>query len=173
MSVFFTTWFSWRALKIAFFLLSVVMICVSFGNDTSFAAEKKITYSLQAMALAPNAGGQMVYALRRGTNDREMSVFANTYLYAGDYPLTGAIYSWRFPIVNDDWFWQLYVELGAGISTAGPMAEILWGTIMLWTVRIDIATHVMFVPSNSDRSGRPASMVLWSCPIWVGLAIPL
>lgn len=165
--------YSGRSLWLVGVLIFSLAWCLFSETNQLYAASKKVTYSLQAMALAPNAGGQMAYALRRGTNEREMSVFANTYLYAGDYPLVGAIYSWRFPIVNDDWFWQAFVELGAGITTAGPVAEILWGTIMLWTVRVDIATHLMFVPSNSDRSGRPANMILWSYPIWVGLAVPL
>ncbi len=141
----------------------VALLILTYAHEGS-AKDKRVTYSLQAMALAPNAGGQMAFALRRGTNENELSAFANTYLYAGDYPLLGAIYAWRFPIVNDEWFWQFYVQLGAGISTAGPVAEILWGTIMLWTVRVDIATHVLFIPNR---------VILWSYPVWVGISIPL
>jgi len=143
----------------------------------ALANEKKWTATTQVGALAPNAGGQEAYAVRLHKDEREYSLFANTYLMAGSYPLTGAIYSWRFPVCDEKCWWQFFVQLGAGGSTAGPLAEVVWGSLIpiapLWlprsspkylpAIRLDITTQMIVVPQR---------IVLWSYPLWLGISLP-
>jgi len=148
------------------FLLLLIAVTALFNATKSAAAgsDDRVTYSLMLQSLAPNAGGQQAYALRRGTDKIEMSLFANRSLYAGNFPLMGATYDWRFAICGRSCFWQFYAQAGVGLSTAGPMVEILWSSILLWTVRIDMATHLIVIPNR---------VITWSYPLWVGFAIPL
>ncbi len=138
-------------------------LMLAIASIPAFAKTKMVTYSLQAIAYAPNAGGQEAYALRRATDDNEWTLFVNRALYAGDYPLTGATYAWRFPVCDQSCFWQFYVQAGAGLSTAGPILEVLWGTTLLWTMRVDVATQMFF---QTNR------MITWSYPLWVGISMP-
>lgn len=149
----FLTLFQWS------FLVGFLMVPVS-GN----AESKMVTYSLQVLALAPNAGGQNAYALRRATDEEEMFAFYNNYLGAGEYSLIGLGYDWRFPICDQSCFWQFYFEAGGGVSTAGPFAELLWGTNIFWVARLDISTHFYL---TSKR------VIGWSYPLWVGISMPL
>ncbi len=140
----------------------IVALATCFATAAS-GANKMATYSLQVAAFAPNAGGQEAYALRRATDKVEWSVFVNRYLYAGDYPLMGATYDWRFPICDQSCFWQFYIQAGVGLSTTGPVLEVLWGTTLLWVARVDIATQMFF---QSNR------LISWSYPLWIGVSIP-
>ena len=115
------------------------------------------------MAMAPNAGGQEAYALRRANNEREWSLFMNQYLLAGGYPLSGISYAKRFPICELHCPIQAYVQAGGGLSTAGPLIELLWGTNIFWLARIDIATQIYF---STKR------VIFWSYPLWVGFSVP-
>jgi hypothetical protein len=144
--------------------LRLFVIAVLATAPVSLRAAEDITYSLQVAALAPNAGGQQVYALRRATDKNEWFLFSNSYLETGKYPLTGVGYNWRFPICDQECFWQFYVEVGGGISTAGPMAEIIWGMNLLWVTRLDIGTH-FYVTQNR--------IITWSYPLWAGISVPL
>jgi hypothetical protein len=123
-----------------------------------------VTYSAQFLAYAPNAGGQQAYSLRRADDKGEWSVFANTYLMTGAFPLSGMTYNWRFPICNQSCFWQFFVEAGAGVSTAGPMVEVVWGSILLWSLRVDLSTQAFLIPQR---------VILWSYPFWMGVSLPL
>lgn len=129
-----------------------------------YPATNLVTYSAQFAAFAPNAGGQTAFSARRATDNHEWSLFANNYLTTGAVPLTGITYDLRFPICDQHCFWQFYVQTGVGISTAGPMVELLWGTILLWTMRLDFTTQMYVIPNR---------MIIWSYPLWVGISIPL
>ena len=129
-----------------------------------FAANDAVTYSLQIGALAPNAGGQTAYALRRATDEDEWFLFQNQYLSAGPLPLIGVGYDRRFPICDQSCFWQFYVQVGGGVSTAGPMVEILWGTNLFWLLRIDVGTHFYVTKER---------VITWSYPLWTGISLPL
>ena len=146
--------------------LQIFLIVYLLFLDSSLLLGKTniTTYSLQLHALAPNAGGQEAYALRRATNSWELELFVNTYLRTGEYPLAGIIYNKRFAICDDSCFWQFYVQAGAGLSTAGPIIEFLWGTNFLWIIRLDIATQVL---------ANPNRLIFWSYPLWIGFSLPL
>jgi len=159
-------------------LINMVMVITAlFGGHDVNAAGKDRTLTLQAMAFAPNAGGQEAYAVRMHQADREYSLFANRYLMAGQYPLVGGVYSVRFPVCDETCWWQFFVQLGAGISSAGPLTEIIWGTMIpiapLWlprpspkylpAIRLDIATQMIIVPQR---------LVIWSYPLWLGISLP-
>jgi hypothetical protein len=74
------------------FIKTFVLFLVVTTAPRAFAADSKmVTYSLQVLALAPNAGGQNAYALRRATDSSEYALFYNNYLGAGNFPLIGAI----------------------------------------------------------------------------------
>ena len=161
-------------LKKAARLIALVML---LGTTSAFAAEKNWTATFQVGAFAPNAGGQDAYGLRVHRDNREYTLFSNSYLMAGAYPLTGAIYSWRFPICDETCWWQFFAQIGAGVSTAGPLAEIVWGSQIplapLWlprsapkylpSLRFDVTTHMIAVPYR---------LVLWSYPLWLGISVP-
>jgi hypothetical protein len=144
--------------------LYCLIIAIGIIIPTDLIAEEGVTYSLQVAALAPNAGGQQAYALRRSTDEDEWFLFSNNYLETGKFPLTGAGYNWRFPICDQDCFWQFYVEVGGGISTAGPMAEVIWGMNFLWVTRLDIGTHFYLTQNR---------LITWSYPLWAGISVPL
>jgi hypothetical protein len=140
------------------------------------AADDKYTVSAQAMALAPNAGGQEAYTLRLATNDWEAGAFSNQYIVAGDQPLTGVFYDLRYPICDDSCWWQFFAQTGVGISNGGPLAQITWGTVLpllpLWlptssprylpALRLDITTQMIFIRYRG---------VTWSYPLWAGISI--
>lgn len=144
--------------------LRISMVFICFLGDGGEALADFYMTSFQTSAMAPNAGGQNAFALRRGSNDEEWSVFSNQYLRTGDYPLSGLVYAKRFPICGTHCFWQFYVQTGIGISSAGPLFEVTWGTNLLWLARIDFATQA-FV--TTDR------LIFWSYPLWLGISLPL
>jgi hypothetical protein len=144
-------------------LLAILIVASTIGSQAS-ARSERTTWSVMGMALAPNAGGQAAYSLRRATDQNEMGVFANTYLQAGNYPLLGAVYDWRFPLCGQECFWQFFAQAGVGLSTGGPLVELTWGTIPFWILRVDVTTHIIAVPYRA---------VTWSYPLWVGLSLPL
>ena len=141
---------------------TIFIFLINFSPKKQALAEHA-SYHILARALTGNSGGQDAISLRRSTDTNEISLFMNRYLIAGDKPLVGGNYSVRFPVCGQRCFWQFYTQLGIGLSTAGPMAEVLWGSVFLWMVRIDIATHV-FVTEE-----RP---VLWHYPFWFGISFP-
>lgn len=140
------------------------MLCLSVPMPLVAATSEAVTYTGQFLAFAPNAGGQTAYALRRATQQREWSLFANTYLTSADVPLSGITYAIRHSLCQQYCVAQAYVQTGIGLSTAGPVAEILWGTTLLWTVRIDFATQIFVAPRR---------LIFWSYPLWVGLSLSL
>ena len=149
-----------RCTWLSFALLSVLLLA-----GAGVAAETKhTTYSLQALAFAPNAGGQQAYALRRATDKSEWALFANTYLQTGGGPLLGGGYDLRMPVCDQSCFWQFYAQIGGGLSTVGPYVEVLWGTNLFWIMRLDIATHFYVTASRA---------IFWSYPLWAGLSLPL
>jgi hypothetical protein len=141
------------------------------------AGSERYTATAQVGAFAPNAGGQEAYTMRLSTNRWEAGVFSNQYLLAGDHPLTGAFYDWRFPICDDSCFWQFFVQAGGGVSTGGPIAQATWGTVIpllpIWlprrapsyvpALRLDMTTQMIFIRYRG---------VTWSYPLWVGISIP-
>lgn len=157
--------------------MKVLAIVLAFAATSSFAADKRYHLTAQGMALAPNAGGQEAYTLRLATNDWEAGVFRNEYITAGDYPLMGGTFEWRFPICDDACFWQFFVQAGGGGSTGGPVAHITWGTqiplLPIWlptrappyvpALRIDFTTQMIFIKWRG---------VAWSYPIWAGITVP-
>lgn len=150
-----------RSVRIIMLLFAVALASISVP---AWAKSERTTWSALGLALAPNAGGQAAYSVRRATDDNEIGVFANTYLMAGNYPLLGAVYDWRFPICGQECFWQFFAQAGVGLSTAGPLVELTWSTIPFWILRVDITTHIIAVPWRA---------VTWSYPLWVGLSLPL
>lgn len=139
----------------ALLLLMALWATPLFGKDGA-------VYSLQGMALAPNAGGQQAIALRRATAKSEWTVFANEYLRAGNQPLVGALYGLRFPVMGRSRGLQMIFETGVGVSSVGPMVELLWGTTLLWSVRLDVATHLYLAKERA---------ILWSYPLWIGVSV--
>lgn len=132
-------------------------------NASPLQAGDYNTISLQYISFAPNAGGQFAYAIRWAHNDsREYSLFSNQFLNTGKYPLSGAIYSIRFPLCP-----RCVVstsgEIGAGLTNAGPMIELDWNLTVLWVARIDFATHLYFPTVRA---------IAWSYPLWLGITVP-
>jgi hypothetical protein len=145
-------------------LLSALVAIVLAHGYAATAHARDYALALQGAALAPNAGGQEAWALRFATdNSREYSIFANEYLRTGDYPLVGAIYSFRFPIFSRVWPIYSFVQIGAGASSAGPVAEFLMNLTPAWVVRIDFSTHFYAIPER---------VIVWNYPFWVGLTVP-
>lgn len=147
-----------------FFLPLIQAFALLFLLSSPAWAAKKASYSLQFHALAPNAGGQRAFALRRATDEREWSVFANEYLRAGDNPLIGGLYSFRYPICGQECLVQVYAQTGVGVTSVGPAVEFLWGMNLFWTVRLDVASQFYFTMNR---------VVLWSYPLWIGLSVSL
>ena len=143
----------------------LVVIVVFYGTYEGFICEaSEYSLSLQNQALAPNAGGQTAWALRFASgNSREYSLFANEYLRTGKYPLFGGLYSMRFPILGRAAPIQTFAQVGMGISSAGPVVELLWNLTPFWLLRIDFATHFYFIPQR---------VIVWNYPFWLGLTVP-
>jgi hypothetical protein len=150
---------------------------MALGGGNAGAANEKTKVSVQYGAFAPNAGGQVVYGLRGYRKGREIAVFQNQYLTAGDHPLMGALYAYRFPICDDACLVHIHVQAGAGVSTAGPLVEFLWGMeipvlpialtggTIPWIpmLRIDFANHWIVTRNR---------VITWSYPLWVGATLP-
>jgi hypothetical protein len=142
----------------------------SFGKDAH-----EHTISAQAISLAPNAGGQVAYAVRYAKPQWEAGIFRNNYLLAGDAPLTGGTLSWHLPMCGSDCWWQVHTNLGLGFATTGPIAEISWSALLpllpIWLptgaprflplLRVDLTTQFLFFEQRH---------ITWSYPLWAGLA---
>ncbi len=126
------------------------------------ARGEKTQISFQYKALAANAGGQDAYALRYANDKREWTAFTNQYLNAGGMPVLGGIYSFRLPACPLSCWNPIYFQYGAGLSTAGPLAELLVGITVLKVIRIDMATHLI---ATQNR------LIVWSYPIWFGFSL--
>lgn len=142
------------------FLLCLSPSLMGFLPFVDSSGGKKTAYAFQWLAFAPNAGGQAAYAARIGNDAYEWSLFSNSYLQTGPLPLSGILLSKRYTLCGQECFWQVYAQIGAGLSTAGPAVEFLWGTIPLWVFRIDFATHMYITQKRA---------ITWSYPLWVGL----
>ena len=138
-----------------------LLILTFFAPPISHGEIKQI--SMQAIAMAPNAGGQEAYALKLSSSKDEWTVFSNSYLQTGGYPLSGGIYSLRLPICGMTCFWQFYTQFGVGLSNAGPLLELTWSTNLLWLARLDFSTQMFFL---KDR------VIMWSYPLWLGVSVP-
>ncbi len=157
--------------------LIILLLLVAATSTPALAAKSSYTLSAQYESLAPNAGGQIAYGLRLATNNWEAGLFSNQYLTAGGVPLTGMVFDRRFPICDDSCWWQFFVQVGAGGSNAGPIAEVTWATIIplipIWlptsaprfvpALRLDITSHMIFVRYRG---------IAWSYPLWLGVSVP-
>jgi hypothetical protein len=155
----------------------VVTLVMLTAAPARAVTEDRYTATSQVGAFAPNAGGPQAYTLRLAHGAWEAGMFSNQYVIAGDYPLTGGTFDWRFPVCGTECFWQFFVQLGAGASNGGPLAEITWGTMIpalpLWLpiaapryipqIRIDITTQMIFIRYRA---------VTWSYPLWLGISVP-
>jgi hypothetical protein len=159
------------------YLAQLICCSITLVGSYAHAAEKMTKTSLQYAAFAPNAGGQTVYGLRLYRDGREYGVFQNQYLTAGDHPLIGGVYAFRFPICDESCLVHLHAQVGIGASTAGPLVEFLWGMeipvlplaltggTISWIpmIRIDFANHWIATRSR---------VITWSYPLWVGVTLP-
>jgi hypothetical protein len=158
-------------------LLRICLWLSALGSTQPIQAASYQSVSAQYGALAPNAGGQEAYALKYQRDEWEYSLFSNQYLLAGDYPLTGFVMDYVFPVCTKDCWINFYVNTGFGGSTGGPILEATWGTqiplLPLWlpykapkyvpALRIDFTTQMIFVQWRG---------VTWSYPVWAGITIP-
>jgi hypothetical protein len=148
----------------------------SFASQ-GFAATKTRKVSAQYAAFAPNAGGQVTYGLRASWNNREIGLFQNHYLTAGGQPLLGGVYSFRFPVCDDSCMVHTHVQAGIGGSSAGPLAEFLWGAeIPLLPLALNGGT-IPYVPMlrmdfASHWLATRSRIIMWSYPFWVGVTLP-
>ena len=161
---------------LAFFMVMALAGANFFGNS-ALGATKPIKVSVQYAAFAPNAGGQIAYGLRAHRNNREIAIFQNHYLTAGDEPLLGALYAMRFPLCDESCMVHIHVQGGLGATSAGPLVEFLWGTEVpllplalnggtiryVPMLRFDIASHWMATRSR---------LITWSYPFWIGVTLP-
>lgn len=148
----------------------------ALAQAVSGSASSRYTVTAQYLSLAPNAGGQLAYGLRLATNNWEAGLFSNQYITAGNLPYSGGTYDWRFPICDDSCWWQFFVQGGGGLSNAGPLAEITWGTVLpllpLWlptsapkfvpALRLDVTSQMIFIRYRA---------VTWSYPLWAGVSV--
>ena len=155
----------------------MIVLAVLWLPTSVVAKDKPQSVGLLAGAFAPNAGGQEALSLRWAREKHEISAFSNSYLLAGGRPLVGGMWSRRLPVCDHSCWWQFWSQMGAGLSTAGPLLEISWGMqiplLPLWlprpafagvpALRIDFATH-MFITRKR--------FVVWSYPLWAGIAVP-
>ena len=137
----------------------------SYDIKNVLGKNSQYTLSFQYKAMTPNAGGQQAYSLRLSEDDNyEWSIFSNQFLQTGAYPLTGLVYDWRFSICPRHCFVRSFVQIGGGVSSAGPMVEILWNITPLWLMRIDFVTHFYFAQLKP---------IFWNYPLWLGVSVPL
>jgi len=141
----------------------IVLIGTSIFSSTGSAKTSLKTYSFFWKAHAPNAGGQSIYSIRRADDDHEISFFRNEYLLTAGRPLTGATYSKRLAVCDSSCFVQAYLQLGGGLSTAGPLFDISWSVIGLWVARVDFTTQLYLAKNR---------IMTWSVPLWIGVSVP-
>ena len=144
----------------------------------AYGAENRYVLSSQAMALAPNAGGQRSYSLRVARNSIEYGAFANTYLTVDNMPIMGATADYRFSFCKKNCWWELFAQIGGGGSTAGPLLEASWGLMMpifpIWwpgyppkylpMLRVDITSQIFLIQWRG---------ITWSYPLWAGVSLPI
>ena len=123
-------------------------------------------YSVATRPIAPNAGGQTAYIIRRHDLklEHEGSIFVNEYLRVGEGPLYGAHYSQVFSLCSMRCWLQNFVTSGLGLSNAGPYVSLEWSFTFFWTARVDFSTHLL---ATNRR------LISWSYPLWLGLRIPI
>lgn len=158
--------------------LWMLMALLTWTHPRLIAKPAEIdTISARFFAFAPNAGGQEIYAASYLRQQIEYTLFLNRSVSAGTSSLAGGTASFRFYALDYDHFWQLYAQAGAGLSTGGPLAEILWGLtipmIPLWLptgapkyvpqIRIDVANQFYFSKTRA---------ITWSVPLWLGFSVP-
>lgn len=149
-------------------LVALCFLCPRLSlSEKAWAASRPssgYTLSLQVKAMTSNAGGQDSYALRWAQDERwEIAAFSNQYLLTGRLPLSGLSYHWRFVVCPRRCFLHSFVQLGVGLSTAGPLLALEWSLTAFWLLRLDLATHIYFAQV------RP---IIWSYPLWLGLSLP-
>lgn len=166
-----------RSLTLAL-IAAVFSLGIALFLARDACASSDYTLTMQTLSLAPNAGGQTAYSARLLSSDFEYGVFSNTYLLAGNYPLTGAVMNYHMPLCEKDCWWQFFAQAGGGISTGGPLAEITWGMILplvpLWlptkapkyypALRLDITSQFIFIRNRA---------LIWNYPMWIGLSLPI
>jgi hypothetical protein len=166
--------------KVIYFAL---IVCIGILLDyRSFAATSESAntdhhaVSFNALALAPNAGGQKAYRVEWYHHHHAFSVFDNQSLLVGSTTLKGIGYSYRLPVCDADCFWQFFSQVGGGISNAGVYGEVDWGVIIpmlpIWlptsapryipAFRIDIASQMY---ASRQR------IITWSYPLWAGVTV--
>ncbi|MFK7873122.1 MAG: hypothetical protein AB8C84_08115 [Oligoflexales bacterium] len=117
--------------------------------------------TIQVDAYAPNAGGQFAPVARLAHKNYEYSIFGNSFLLAGSYPLVGALISKRFPIGDTRWPFHPFFQSGVGLSTGGAVLETTWGFQLAWSLRVDMTTHFYVTPER---------ITVWHYPFWVGFS---
>jgi hypothetical protein len=159
-------------------LFAYVLSCLVCSFSSVLCAEELDSISFQDRALAPNAGGQTAYSLKLAYGSMEYGAFANEYLRAGDYPLSGITVDYRLALCEKDCWGNFYAQAGVGGSTGGPLASLTWSLqiplVPIWLpmaapkylpqLRVDFTTHFIFVQYRA---------VTWSYPLWLGITIPL
>lgn len=141
------------------FRFLVVLIIFLVPSNRSYSGD----LSLQLGATAPNAGGQSAFAIRKMFETVELSVFRSSYLSTSSGSLIGAIGSYRLFHYNPSSYFGAYTQLGGGMTSAGPVTEIVWGMKLL-VMRLDFATHMYWTKSR---------VITWSYPLWIGFTFPI
>ena len=132
----------------------------SLYNLSQLPAESTLT--IQFDAYTANAGGQFAPSIRIATKKGyEYTIFGNSFLLAGPYPLVGGIISKRFQVNDVRWPIHPFFQSGIGLSTGGAVLETTWGVSVLWGLRIDISTHFYVTPER---------IAVWHYPFWVGVS---
>lgn len=158
-------------------ILLVWALAIFLAASKTYAAERTYVLSGQFQSFAPNAGGQQAYGLKLLTGNYEFGAFQNSYLMVGNKPLLGGNIDFRFPFCSKNCFWEVFAQVGAGASTAGPLLESTWGAVIpllpLWlkgpapryipALRLDLTTQLIFIQWRG---------ITWSYPLWAGLSIP-
>ena len=159
-------------------LLDIVVAFVLAVGASGVARAGDYAVTAQTLALAPNAGGQQAYALRLGTDHWEARRLQQPLpLRRQPCRSPARVFDFRFPICDHTCFWQFFVQAGGGLSNAGPLAELTWGTMIpllpVWlpvprfnyvpALRLDITTHMIAIRQR---------IVTWSYPLWVGVSVP-
>jgi hypothetical protein len=143
--------------------MKALVVVIALWWSTPLAAYSLVSF--QYIALTGNAGGQNAYALSLAQNNtREFGLFVNQHLSTGKIPLSGATYSLRYLLSPDYYVLTSFVQLGGGISTAGPLLALTWNITALQVVRIDMTTHIYFPQI------RP---LIWNYPLWLGITLPV
>jgi hypothetical protein len=137
----------------------ILIFLILLQANVSFAG----ALALQALALAPNAGGQESYSIKYHRGDYEWSLFSTNYLITNGNPLTGLTLARRFDICKSNCWVQGFVQPGFGFTQIGAHFDLTWGTVIGYAVRIDLTTQLYTGHSR---------LLSWSYPLWVGVSFP-